>query len=85
MPFATTNDITTYYETCGGGAPLVLLHNDALSLGIWQRLLPHLAVSCRLIAYDRRGHGQSETPKLGLRGPEVRSDAGGVAGRFGGN
>lgn len=62
MPFASTNGITTYYETCGGGAPLVLLHNDALSFGVWQRLLPHLAAYCWLIAYDRRGHGQSEIP-----------------------
>ena len=62
MPIAPTNGITTYYETCGAGAPLVLLHNDALSLDVWQRLLPHLAAYCRLIAYDRRGHGRSEMP-----------------------
>ncbi|HYL80075.1 MAG TPA: alpha/beta hydrolase [Candidatus Acidoferrum sp.] len=62
MPFASTNGIATYYETCGAGEPLVLLHNDALSLAVWQRLAPHLAAHSRLIAYDRRGHGQSEIP-----------------------
>ena len=62
MPIASTNGITTYYETCGAGPPLVLLHNDALNLGVWQRLLPHLALSFRIIAYDRRGHGQTEIP-----------------------
>jgi pimeloyl-ACP methyl ester carboxylesterase len=62
MPFVFANGTTTYYETCGAGAPLVLLHNDALSLEVWQRLLPHLAASFWLIAYDRRGHGQSEMP-----------------------
>lgn len=62
MPFLTTNEIRTYYETIGSGDPLVLLHNDALSLDVWHRLIPHLAVRHRVIAYDRRGHGRSEIP-----------------------
>ncbi|HSB72518.1 MAG TPA: alpha/beta hydrolase [Candidatus Methylomirabilis sp.] len=62
MPVAATNGITSYYETWGAGPPLVLLHNDALDLGVWQRLLSHLAGRWRVIAYDRRGHGQSEVP-----------------------
>lgn len=62
MPFASTNGIATYYETYAAGEPLVLLHNDALSLEVWQRFVPQLAAHSRLIAYDRRGHGQSEIP-----------------------
>lgn len=62
MPFIQANSINTYYETAGDGEPLVLLHNDAMSLEVWRRLLPHLAARCRVIAYDRRGHGQSEVP-----------------------
>ncbi|MBI2000809.1 MAG: alpha/beta fold hydrolase [candidate division NC10 bacterium] len=62
MPFRNANGIQTYYEVAGSGEPLVLLHNDALSLEVWRRLIPHLAEERRVIAYDRRGHGQSEIP-----------------------
>jgi pimeloyl-ACP methyl ester carboxylesterase len=62
MPATRTNGILTYYEETGTGEPLVLLHNDALSLDVWRRLLPRLAADRRIIAYDRRGHGGSETP-----------------------
>lgn len=62
MPFLNANGIRTYYETSGDGEPLVLLHNDAMSLEVWRRLLPHLAAGRRVIAYDRRGHGKSEVP-----------------------
>jgi pimeloyl-ACP methyl ester carboxylesterase len=62
MPFARINGIQTYYETAGAGEPLVLLHNDALSLDVWRRLLSHLAAGHRILAYDRRGHGKSQIP-----------------------
>ncbi len=62
MPFAQVNGIRTYYEVDGTGEPLVLLHNDALSLDVWRRLFPHLTVGRQIIAYDRRGHGRSEIP-----------------------
>ena len=62
MPFIQANGIQTYYEILGDGEPLVLLHNDAMSVDVWRRLLPHLAAEHRVIAYDRRGHGKSEIP-----------------------
>jgi pimeloyl-ACP methyl ester carboxylesterase len=62
MPFVQTNGIRTYYEVVGAGEPLVLLHNDALSLEVFRRLIPHLSETHRIFAYDRRGHGQSEVP-----------------------
>ncbi|HSD50797.1 MAG TPA: alpha/beta hydrolase [Candidatus Methylomirabilis sp.] len=62
MPFLMANGIRTYYETVGRGDPLVLLHNDALSLDVWRRLSPHLGRWHRVIAYDRRGHGQTAGP-----------------------
>jgi pimeloyl-ACP methyl ester carboxylesterase len=62
MPFIQTNGIKTYYEIAGVGKPLVLLHNDAMSLGVWRRLLPHLTTERRVILYDRRGHGERGVP-----------------------
>ncbi len=65
MPHVKTNDITTYYEVQGAGEPLVLLHNDGLSLAVWDRLCPHLTAWRQVILYDRRGHGQTEIPPEG--------------------
>jgi len=62
MPFIRANSIDTYYEEAGNGNPLILLHNDGMNLDVWRRLRPHLLQAHRLIAYDRRGHGKSETP-----------------------
>jgi len=62
VPFVQANGINTYYEITGHGEPLVLLHNDAMSLRVWRHLLPHLAAEHQVIAYDRRGHGNSGIP-----------------------
>ncbi len=62
VPYLDVNGIRTYYEISGDGEPLVLLHNDAMSVDVWRRLLPHLATERRAIAYDRRGHGKSGVP-----------------------
>ncbi len=65
MPSIRTGDLTTYYEVQGAGEPLVLLHNDGLSLAVWDNLRPHLGAWRQLLLYDRRGHGQSEIPPEG--------------------
>lgn len=62
MPLIQVNGLHTHYEIAGEGEPLVLLHNDAMSLEVWRRLRPHLAAERRIIAYDRRGHGRSAIP-----------------------
>ncbi len=62
MPILDANGIATYYEVHGSGDPLVLLHNDALSLEVWERLRPHLTAWRQVVAYDRRGHGRSQIP-----------------------
>ena len=62
MPFIRANSINTYYEISGGGQPLVLMHNDGMSLDVFRRLRSHLQQDHRLMAYDRRGHGKSEIP-----------------------
>jgi pimeloyl-ACP methyl ester carboxylesterase len=65
MPQLHANGIATYYEMHGSGEPLVLLHNDGLSLAVWEHLCPHLIAWRQVVAYDRRGHGRSEVPAEG--------------------
>jgi len=62
MPTARVNDIELYYETAGEGEPLLLLHGLGSSVRDWERQIPEMAKSYRVIACDVRGHGRSEKP-----------------------
>ena len=49
------------------GPALLLLHGGGSDVSTWDALAPRLAGDFRVIAYDARGHGQSEVPKGGGR------------------
>ncbi len=50
----------------GGGRPVVLIHGWTLSSAIWKEQLAWLpAQGVRVVAYDRRGHGQWSKPDTG--------------------
>jgi 3-oxoadipate enol-lactonase len=51
-------------DSGGDGPPLVLLHPGVGDSRIWDRLLPELTVSYRVIRYDARGFGRSPAPKV---------------------
>lgn len=61
MPRAETNGITTYYEEYGAGQPIVVLHGGNSDHQLWAEQLRPLADSYRVIVYDLRGHGQSDS------------------------
>jgi pimeloyl-ACP methyl ester carboxylesterase len=48
-----------YYEQTGDGDPLVLVHGSWGDHNNWMAVVPELAKSFRVIAYDRRGNSQS--------------------------
>ena len=50
---------TVAYEATGSGEPLVLVHGGWSDHHNWDPVVPALARSFRVIAYDRPGHGQS--------------------------
>jgi non-heme chloroperoxidase len=59
-------DIEIYYEDHGAGQPVVLIHGYPLNGHSWEkqeRVL--LQAGHRVIAYDRRGFGQSSQPTVG--------------------
>lgn len=61
MPFARANGVNLYYELRGErGDPIVLIHGSWVDHANWQGVVPGLANSFRVLAYDRRGHSQSE-------------------------
>jgi pimeloyl-ACP methyl ester carboxylesterase len=60
--YAPVNGLHVYYEVHGpaGGTPLVLLHGgDPAIETSWGRILPVLARTRRVIAFDQQGHGRT--------------------------
>jgi pimeloyl-ACP methyl ester carboxylesterase len=60
--YAPVNGLRLYYEVHGpaGGTPLVLLHGgDPAIETSWARVLPALARTRRVIAFDQQGHGRT--------------------------
>ena len=64
MPTVTNGNVDIHYEDSGGeGRPVVLIHGWPLSGASWSDLAPTLQeAGYRVIAYDRRGFGQSGKP-----------------------
>jgi pimeloyl-ACP methyl ester carboxylesterase len=60
--FRTVGDLEVYYEEEGRGLPLILLHGTGADTFSWSEMVPRLARSCRTIALDLRGFGQTKRP-----------------------
>jgi non-heme chloroperoxidase len=71
MPFITVGEensrsIDLYYEDHGSGTPVVLIHGYPLDGRSWEKQeAALLEAGYRVIAYDRRGFGQSSRPSFG--------------------
>ena len=71
MPYITvgeenTGEIQLYYEDHGEGNPVLLIHGWPLNGASWEKQTAALLASGhRVIAYDRRGFGQSSKPAEG--------------------
>lgn len=63
MPRVFLNGINLYYEVHGRGFPLLLLHGFAGTTKSWKPQVKPLSRSYRLIIYDMRGHGQTDSPR----------------------
>ena len=62
MAFIQTNGVRLFYESTGHGEPLVLVHGSWGDHHNWDLVVPELAKRFQVIAYDRRGHSESERP-----------------------
>ena len=61
-----SGSIDLYYEDHGAGQPVVLIHGYPLNGHSWERQeAALLEAGYRVIAYDRRGWGQSDKPTVG--------------------
>jgi len=58
--FADVAGAKLYYEECGSGPAIVLLHDGLLHSASWDEVWQPLAARYHVIRYDRRGYGRSD-------------------------
>ena len=62
------------YKEEGKGKLVVLLHGFCGSKDYWKEVMPYLTSTCRVIAVDVRGHGETETTKVGFSIHDMAED-----------
>ncbi len=78
MPTAKVGDIDIYYESHGDGEPLILINGYGQYSGHWARLIPSFAREYRVIAFDNRGTGLTDKPKMAYTMKMMAADASGL-------
>lgn len=80
MSMLSLDDINLNVEDSGGkGRPVVLIHGWPLSGASWAAQVPALIqAGFRVITYDRRGFGQSDTPLDGFDYDTLSDDLAGI-------
>ncbi|GIX47514.1 MAG: alpha/beta hydrolase [Candidatus Tectimicrobiota bacterium] len=63
MPYLSRDGVRLYYEDHGQGLPLLLTHGFAACTRMWQEQVAAFQHAYRLILWDLRGHGQSDSPE----------------------
>lgn len=65
--FTTDDNVKLYYEVSGEGERTVLLvHGYSMNAAGWDPIMPGLEKHYRVVRFDLRGHGRSETPDYGF-------------------
>lgn len=67
MPRISANEVELNYDLTGSGGTLVLVHGGWSDRNNWLTVVPELARSFSVVAYDRRGHGLSARDVPGSR------------------
>jgi pimeloyl-ACP methyl ester carboxylesterase len=60
--YIEANGLTIYYEVCGEGEPLLLIHGGTATCSSWASHLPAFTQHFRVFAPDSRGHGRTDNP-----------------------
>ena len=82
--YVDVNDVHMYYETCGEGTPLVLLHGGMLSINLnFAGLIPTLARKHRVIGVEMQGHGRTADTGRAITPAALASDIVGLLDHLG--
>jgi pimeloyl-ACP methyl ester carboxylesterase len=63
MPTASVNGISIFYEDQGSGYPILMSHGYSATGRMWLPQAQALRSRYRLISWDMRGHGQTDSPE----------------------
>lgn len=63
MPYASNGRVRIYYETCGEGPPMVLVHANPFDHRLWTYQIARWSAFFRIVALDIRGYGRSDKPE----------------------
>lgn len=65
MPYIKKNNISINYLDEGdpNGFPIIFSNSLGTNLHLWDDIIPYLNPKFRLVRYDKRGHGNSSSPK----------------------
>jgi len=76
MPKTTLpNGVRIHYQQLGEGPDLVMVHGLTGNLAVWHlRIVPELTEHFRVLTYDLRGHGHSDTPPSGYAPDDMADD-----------
>ena len=62
MPYLERDGVRLYYEDRGAGPAVLLTHGYTATLRMWDPQVAALADRYRMICWDMRGHGASDSP-----------------------
>jgi pimeloyl-ACP methyl ester carboxylesterase len=76
MPKAVLNSgVRLHYQQVGEGPDVVMVHGITGNLAVWHlHIVPALSESFRILTYDLRGHGHSDTPASGYSPDDMAAD-----------
>lgn len=63
MPFTKNNGVRLHWESRGEGTPILLIMGHRYSARMWYPIVDDLAAKHRVITFDNRGVGQSDTTR----------------------
>lgn len=80
LQFAAVGGVTLHYKVDGpdDGAPLVFINSLGTDLRIWDGVVGQFARKFRVIRYDKRGHGLSDSPPGPYTLADERADLAGL-------
>ena len=81
----STNGVELAAWITGSGPTVVLVHGSLDDHRVWDRIVPRLAGTHRVVTYDRRGHGESTCPPGQGRIGEDVDDLAGLIEALGGD
>ncbi|MPZ22049.1 MAG: alpha/beta hydrolase, partial [Dehalococcoidia bacterium] len=73
MSYVKNGNVSIYYEAHGSGPAVLLTHGYAASARMWEPQVGPLSQKYKLILWEMRGHGRSDSPEDPAEYSEART------------